>query len=172
MKKHHYVGLFGLVGVLAFLGGRALKSDDGANDVDAMAPKDPRMILSRVWFDRKPGGPSDEREIWIFLAGGLGIHEKGSWWRVTMDIFDFERQGNKVTLTWLHDKKKAETRFDVETCDDTPPFNLCLTLQNPPRGPKKLYGFRYDDDMDRAVPWAKDELKYAEVKARFAHDAE
>jgi len=139
---------------------------------DPSAPKDPRAILGRLWLDKKPSGPSDDRELWIFLAGGIGVHEKGSWWRATIEIFDFERQGNKLSIVWLHDKKKSGTKFDVETCDEKPPFNLCLTFSDPPRGPKKLYGFQYDDDMDRAMPWGRDEVKVAEAKARHARSAD
>src|SRR5689334_9215234 len=53
----------------------------------------PRAILSRVWFDKYPEKRTDTIEILIFLAGGIGIHEKGSAWRATVDVFEFERQG-------------------------------------------------------------------------------
>ena len=130
------------------------------------AAKDPRLVLGRVWLDRLPNGPRDDRELWVFLAGGIGIHEKGSWFRSTIEIFDFERQGGSLAITFLHDKSKARTKFTVASCDDKPPFKLCLMLDDPPRGPKKLYSFDDDDEMDRAMPWGKDELKLAEAKAR------
>jgi hypothetical protein len=166
VKYRHNAALFGAVALGAFLLGRA------ARTIEPAEPKDPRSILGRVWLDKLPKNSRKDRELWIFLAGGLGIHEKGSWFRVTLDIFDFERQGNKITLTWLQDKKKAQSKFEIASCDDKPPFTLCLTLDDPPRGPSKLYSFSYDEDFDRAMPWAKDEIKIAEAKARYARSAE
>ncbi len=143
----------------------------GGHDA-APEAKNPRLVLGRPWLDHMPSGARDDRELWVFLAGGIGIHEKGSWFRSTVDIFDFERQGGSLSLTFLHDKSKARTRFQIQSCDDEPPFKLCLVLDDPPRGPKKLYSFADDDDMDRAMPWARDEVKVAEAKARSARASE
>lgn len=140
----------------------------GHRDAEPSA-KDPRLVLGRVWLDHLPSGARDDRELWVFLGGGIGIHEKGSWFRSTLEIFDFERQGSSLAITFLHDKSKARTKFTVTSCDDKPPFKLCLVLDDPPRGPKKLYSFADEDDMDRAAPWARDEVKVAEAKARRAH---
>src|SRR5271170_7214756 len=53
----------------------------------------PRAVLGRVWFDRYPEKAADEIQVWIWLGGGIGIHETGSYWRLSTDIFEFERQG-------------------------------------------------------------------------------
>lgn len=130
--------------------------------------RDPREVLGRVWFDRYPKTRSEEIKLWIFLPGGLGIYETGSVWRATTDVFDFERQGSSLDLTFLHDKKKAKTAFEIERCDEAPPFDLCLTLKDPPNGPKRYYGFSYDDDMDAKVPWGRGMLKAAQSRAGAA----
>ncbi len=59
-------------------------------------------------------------------------------------------------MTFLHDKKSASTEFEITSCDDKPPFDVCVTFDDAPRGPKTLYGFAYDDETDRAIPWSRD----------------
>jgi hypothetical protein len=125
----------------------------------------PRMILGRVWFDKYPEKRADEIQILIFLGGGIGLYERGSGYRAAFDIFEFERQGDRVLLTFLHDKKRAETKFTVQACDERPPFNLCLDLADSPRGPKRYYGFGDEDDMAREIPWSRGMLRAAESRA-------
>src|SRR5689334_19824464 len=111
-----------LVALVVFFALRRGSGDDGASPEDG----NPRQILGRVWFDQYPEKRTDSIQIFIFLGGGIGIYETGSVWRSSFDIFDFERQGNKVNMTFLHDKKTAETKFKIAACDDKPPFDLCL----------------------------------------------
>lgn len=121
---------------------------DGQGDARA-----PRAILSRVWFDRYPERSRDKVRLWIWLAGGIGLTEHGSFFDARYEIFEFERQADKVSMVFLQDRAKAETKFKVEACDELPPFDLCLTLDASPRGPKKLYGFGDDEDLAEHVPW-------------------
>jgi hypothetical protein len=129
------------------------------------AADNPRLILGRVWFDQYPEKRTDDIQIWIFLGGGIGIWEKGSVYRASNDIFEFERQGDKIDMTFLHDKKRAQTKFTVHACDDKPPFDLCLDLADSPRGPKRWYGFDYGDDEAAHVPWSRAVRQAAEARA-------
>lgn len=142
---------------LAFTAIGALRTDD--------ASRNPRLILGRVWFDQYPEKRTDKTQVLIFLAGGIGIYESGSVYRSSFDIFDFERQGDKISLTFLHDRKTAETRFTITPCDEKPPFDLCLDFSDSPRGPKRYYGFGDEEDMARRIPWGRPLLKAAEVRA-------
>lgn len=135
-----------------------------AKNTEALAGN-PRAILGRVWFDKYPQKRTEDVKIFIWLAGGIGIHEAGSSYKSTFELFDFERQGDKVVMTFLQDKSKAETKFTVTQCDDEPPFDLCLDLANTPRGPKRYYGFGDIDDMDANVPWARSVLRAAEDRS-------
>lgn len=145
----------GLVAGLAALGPLRGTEDAAGN---------PRLVLNRVWFDQYPDKRTDEVQIWIFLGGGIGIHEKGSAYRATTDIFEFERQGDKLALTFLHDKKSAETKFAITACDEKPPFDLCLDLVDSPRGPRRWYGFGDEEEMARKVPWGRAMMRSAESR--------
>ncbi len=148
-----------VAGLVAFLS--ALGSLRGTED----AAGNPRMILNRIWFDQYPDKRTDQVQMWIFFGGGIGIHEKGSAYRYTTDVFEFERQGDKLALTFLQDKKSVETKFTITACDDKPPFDLCLDLVDSPRGPRRWYGFGDADEMDRKVPWGRAMMRSAESRA-------
>jgi hypothetical protein len=140
-----------------------------AEDIEPNKPVNARAILSRAWFDKYPRTAKDDVKLWIFFAGGLGIYETGSSWKLSLEIFDFERQGDSVALEFLQDGKKASTKFSIATCDDVPPFDVCLTLTDPPRGPAKYYGFASDDEMNAHLPWARamiDNARTATTSAR------
>ena len=166
---------------LAFAGGAALLvfgalrlgcAHDAATDDAEVAARDPKQILGRVWFDRLPKNRSDEVTIAIWFGGGIGLYEKGSTWRSTMDFFEFERRKDALDITFLHDKKSSTTKFTIEACDDLPPFDLCLKFSDPPRGPKVLHGFARRDELDQSLPWARDLEAAAKSKASAARGSD
>ena len=125
----------------------------------------PRLLLSRLWFDKLPEKPRDEIDLWIFFGGGIGIHETGSWYRASFDQFEFERRGSKIDAINLHDKKRWRTGFSVRECHDHDPFNACLTLEQVNGKKLELYGFIYEDEMERAIPGSKAQLAAAKARA-------
>jgi len=125
----------------------------------------PRLILGRGWFDKMPEKATDQVDLWVFFGGGIGIHEQGSRYKATFEIFEIERAGAKLTIQYLHEKKTVTTAFTVETCTDKRPFTLCLTLKDMPGGPLKLYGFHYDEELEAAIPWGKSRLEAAKAHA-------
>jgi len=147
-----------------FVVGLAARHFTRRDEVEIEA-RDPKQILGRVWFDHLPKNRSDDVTIAVFFGGGIGLYDKGSAWRSTIDIFDFERRKDVLDMTFLHDKKTASTKFEIKSCDDKPPFDVCVTFDDAPRGPKTLYGFAYDDEMERAVPWSRDILAAEKQRA-------
>lgn len=145
------------------IGGAAISAFTASNH-DA-ADLNPRLVLNRIWFDRLPEKRGDEVQFWLFFAGGVSLHEKGSTYRWTDEIFDFERQGDKLLMKSLHDGKSVETKFTITRCDEKPPFDVCLDLADSPRGPKRYYGFGDDDEESSRVPWARAMKRAAEGRA-------
>ncbi len=156
------------IAVLRNRDGSELRKTREAASGAASNANDPRQVLRRPWFDRYPKSRSEEVDLWWFSSAGIGVHERGSVWRSTIDFFDFERQSSKLEITFLHDKKKQTVSFEVVSCDDTPPFDLCLDVKEPLRGKKRFYSFAYDDEMDNHMPWAKDWRTSAEARSRAA----
>jgi hypothetical protein len=146
------------LGIVAALG--------GGGPAPAEARDNPRAVLGRVWFDRYPDKSTDEVQIWIWFGSGLGIHETGSFWRSAYDFFEFERQGNKISMIYFQDKKTAETRVKITACDEKPPFDLCLDLTDALGGRTRYYGFGDLDDMAARIPWSRSVLRAAEARAQ------
>lgn len=130
--------------------------------------KEGRLLLGRFWLDRMPTKRGEDIDGWLFLHGGLGMNDKGSNYRFSVDIFEFERRGSAFDLTWLHDKKKQTVSFDVVECHDKPPFDLCLDLKDELRGNRRLWSFSDDDDMNAHIPWATDWRSADELRAKSA----
>lgn len=132
------------------------------------ADRPARLLLNRPWFDHYPESTRDEVSLWIWLAGGIGLHERGTTWRTSFELFEFERHGSDVEMRFLQDGEEARTRFTVTSCDDLPPFDLCLTLDAAPRGPQRYYSFGGGDDLAAHVPWGPQLLESARARAAAA----
>lgn len=117
----------------------------------------PRAIIGKFWLDHYPKNAKDEVQYLIFAGSGYGISEKGSRWRGTYDTFEFERSGERLSMTWLHDGKKQKNRFSVSHCDAPPPFEICLELKKPVGGTKRYYS--WDDPDDAAEHLSTERLQ-------------
>lgn len=148
--------------------GERARDNPNTARTSAEAKVAPRDLLNRIWFDKLPEKRSDEVTIALFFGGGVGVFDTGSAYRATFEMFEFERKATELDLLLLHDKKRAAVKYTVSACDEKPPFDLCLVFEGNPRGPKKLYGFAYDDDEAAKVPWSRDlrEAARAHVRAR------
>jgi|HubBroStandDraft_1064217.scaffolds.fasta_scaffold105131_2 hypothetical protein len=133
---------------------------------DTLTDGRPRLVLGRPWFDRFPTKATDEVDLWIWLGGGFGVHDKGSVWRSTVDVFEFERQTDKLSMVYLQDNKTLETHFKITECDEQPPFNLCLNVSPALGGLSRYYSFGDLDEMNARIPWAKATLGSADARAR------
>ena len=137
---------------------------DGAEDIGPDDALQPRAILSRVWFDKYPDKPREVTSMWIFLSGGLALYERGSSYKFGLELFDFERQNDRVVISSLQDKKALTTPFKIERCDHEP-FDLCLTFETAVRGPKTFYGFSRRSDQDAHAPAGTAFRRAAEARA-------
>jgi hypothetical protein len=152
-------------------GGLHLAKSEGRSepvpvDESAESHAAPRDLLNRIWFDKLPEKRSDEVTIALFFGGGIGVFDTGSAYRASFEMFEFERKATELDFLLLHDKKRATVKYTVSDCDDKPPFDLCLVLDGNPRGPKKLYGFAYDEDEAAKVPWSRDLREVARARVR------
>lgn len=131
--------------------------------VDAL--DNPRKILSRGWYDSWPEKRTDVLRFYYFGGGGIGLYDEGSSYRYSIDVFDLERQNNKLTIKFLQDGKVTETTFTVTPCTEKYPFDLCLDLADSPRGPKRFYSWDDDEDnTDRLPDWAAERVRQARAR--------
>lgn len=127
-----------------------------------------RKVLNRPWFEKLPEKRTEVIKLYYFGGGGIGVFEDGSSYRYSIDVFELERQKDQLNLVFLQDKKTAQTKFTITSCDDQDYFDLCLDLTDPPRGPKRYYS--WDDHDDEAAvlakaPWLHDMIESAKRNA-------
>lgn len=158
------MGLASLLGLLAIAGVVAIRPTERPRDD---APPDPRAIMNRGWYDRYPRKRTDEVKFLIFFGGGFGVYEEGSAFKVAYEVFELERQKDKMWFRFLQDGKTAESKFTISRCDEKSPFDLCLDIPDTPRGPKRFYGFDYGEDFAARIPWGPQMLRAAEAHARM-----
>lgn len=130
------------------------------------AQDNPRKILGRGWFDSLPEKRRDNVRFYYFGGGGIGVYEEGSSYRYTIDLFELERQNDKLFITFMQDGKKVETTFTISACDDKPEFDLCLDLASSPRGPKRYYSWDDGEDYAEKAPRAADMIRDAQARTR------
>ncbi|MCG8416885.1 MAG: hypothetical protein MJE77_02935 [Proteobacteria bacterium] len=143
--------IFISIAVLVYAGWQYLDRD-GESSLDGVAAEDPALIFDRVWVDSKPAGPTDHVHVFMMLADvPYGAFQKSSSYHGEFEIFEYRRQGDKVRTLFPQTESKKRFKYRVTTCDDLPPFDLCLELsKNPWGGPKRYYGI--GGDSDAAVP--------------------
>lgn len=172
--NHHRKATLGAVGAVTLLAlvltavplGSTCGSGVSRAPDDTTDARRSRLLLDRVWFDRYPEDARDEISIWIYISSGVGLYQQGSSYRASYDIFEFVRNDRDLELTFLQDEEEASTRFEVERCDEAPPFDLCLTLESPARGPQRYYGFSDESALSEHLPWAADDIEEARQRTR------
>ncbi|MCS6900004.1 MAG: hypothetical protein RMJ98_09890 [Myxococcales bacterium] len=120
-----------------------------------LTPTNPDLLQDRLWLDKFPEEPTDKFSLWLFIDDGYGFYRQGSGFRFQVDVVSYERKRDLLHITLLEDRKKKETRYTLRPCDEKPPFDLCLTFDNPPLGPAKFYGFSDSEQTTHRLPWLK-----------------
>lgn len=143
------------LGVVALSLSSSCPSRRGCPCAQAVPAGDDSLVFDRVWFDRYPEAPREEIAVWVYLSDGIGLYQQGSAYRGSFDIFELRREADVLELRWMQDEVVDRTRFSVERCDERPPFDLCLTLDTPARGPSRYYGFSEESDVAAHAPWAR-----------------
>ncbi len=133
--------------VIVYVGWKYLWPGGEAADRQARA-EDPSLLLDRVWIDSKPDKYTDYVHAALFIDDiPMGLFQKASAYHVILEIFEFKRSDNKVKVHFPQSDKKRQFSYRITSCDELPPFDLCLHINKHPwGGPKRYYGVRETDD--------------------------
>lgn len=153
MKKPRRWLLVPLVVVPAYVALRWLGGDSAQDEP-------PAAVFDRVWMENIPEEPTDYLHgFYVLDAQPAGVFHRSSAFDFHIELFQYSRKGNTFDLRFPQTDKKAKVTFAVKTCDDLPPFDMCLTLSsNPWGGPTKYYGFGDADAEAKALPGARETL--------------
>ncbi|HEY8040671.1 MAG TPA: hypothetical protein VIF15_12785 [Polyangiaceae bacterium] len=126
---------------------------DPHGDTGGEIAAEPGLIDGRLWVDSRPDKHTDYVQAAIFLgAANFGLFERASSYDLRLEVFDMTRDARTVKLTFPQNGKAASFGFSVKTCNDLPPFDLCLDVtSNPWGGPKRYHGFSNPEQEDQAL---------------------
>ena len=132
-------------------------ADDGAGEKGgpvqvADGGEDAHLLLDRVWIDSKPEKYTDYAHVMFVLGPApIGIFQKSSAYRSTAELYEYRRNGNRLTVHFPQTGVKRQVSYRVHRCEDLSPFDLCLDLnENPWGGPRRYYGLS-DPEEERAL---------------------
>lgn len=107
---------------------------------------DPALVFNRLWVDSVQKDERDFVHAFIVVTKlPVGAFQKASQYRIEAERFDYrhKRGPARLALHFPQTGKEAVVPYRVRPCDELPPYDLCLELQdNPWGGPRRYYGLR------------------------------
>jgi hypothetical protein len=154
MKKSRRWLLLPLLALIAYFGFRSLGGHPEAN-----RDEPPETLFNRIWLEKVPDKPTDYvHGAFVLGEQPFGAFQRASTFDFHVELFEYDRSGKQLKLSFPQTDKTAKVTFTITSCDE-PPFDLCLTLSdNPWGGPKKYYGFKDSGDEQKRLPGAAQDL--------------
>ncbi len=99
------------------------------------------LLIDRNWQDLWPQGKDEQLHVFRFVPSmGGGVYQDRTLFKGEFELFVFKVDGDQLTFVLPHTGEKHTTGFAIERIDGPKPFDLRLTLERSPRGPRIFYG--------------------------------
>ena len=94
-----------------------------------------QYLRGRYWLDRFPENRKQSFVYYVFAGRrDIGIHVRNaSTFKASYEYFAFRDNSGKLSFQFLHDDRKADTKYVIEQIQPTGRFNLKLTLYSDPQ---------------------------------------
>jgi hypothetical protein len=100
-----------------------------------------RLLTDRNWVDTWPRDKDDRLHVFRFTPGmGGGVYQDRTVFHGEFELFRFSVREDELEFDLPHTGERVQTRFRIERVDGPEPFDLKLTLDRSPRGPRVYYG--------------------------------
>jgi hypothetical protein len=107
------------------------------------------LLIDRNWIDRMPETEKDKLYVYRFVPSmGGGVFQDRTIFKGTFELFMFEATAGEIRFVLPETKEKVTSKFTIENVDGPAPFDLKLTIEGDPRGPKIYYGMRSETDRE------------------------
>jgi hypothetical protein len=126
----------------ALLGIALLLTACGRKEESAVAAGEAaQLLVDRNWLDHWPTTQNERLHVYRFVPGmGGGVYQDRTLFKGSFELFLFEVQGSELRFVLPDDGSRLRTGFRIERVSGPPPFDLRLTLDHSPRGPRIFYG--------------------------------
>lgn len=106
-----------------------------------------RLLVDRNWVDVWPKDKDDRLHVYRFVPSmGGGVFQDRTVFHGEFELFTFAIDGDTLEIDLPHTGDTARTRFRIDRVDGPAPFDLRLSLDHSPRGPRVYYGRTAETD--------------------------
>lgn len=110
-------------------------------------------LTDRNWLDTWPADKHDHLHVYRFTPSmGGGVYQDRTVFKGTFELFKFEVRGDEIEFDLPETDERVTTRFRIEKVDGPEPFDLRLTFDHSPRGPRVYYGRSAEHTADDLLP--------------------
>jgi hypothetical protein len=108
-----------------------------------------KLLLDRNWIDRMPQTERDRLHVYRFVPSmGGGVFQDRTLYKGTFELFRFSTERDEIHFDLPETHQDLVSKFRIESVDGPAPFDLKLTIEADPRGPRVYYGMRTETDRD------------------------
>jgi hypothetical protein len=106
-----------------------------------------RLLIDRNWIDHMPETHSDRLHVFRFVPKmGGGVFQDRTLFKGEFELFVFRVHGSELDFVFPDNGDRVRSGFRIEKVDGPSPFDLKLTIDASPRGPRVYYGIRAETD--------------------------
>jgi len=130
MKKALLVlALLGTAGYTAYKVTRSpVATTDGAS-----------LALDRIWLDHLPVSETDTVQVFVAITEQpFGVFQQASMWRGAHELFQYERDGGKLRISYPQTGEKESAKLTATRCNERG-MDFCLEIAGASRGVKRYY---------------------------------
>ncbi len=142
MRRNAWVPGLLLVLVASGVGANGCGRDSRSARSSALPPDEAaRMLIDRNWMDLWPTNERQKLHVFRFTpAMGGGVYQDRTLFKGTFELFRFAIDGKALEIELPETGEHVRTDYRIERVDGPKPFDLRLTLERSPRGPRVYYG--------------------------------
>jgi len=100
-----------------------------------------RVLIDRNWMDLWPENERQRLHVFRFTpAMGGGVFQDRTLFKGTFELFRFAIDGKALEIELPETGEHVRTGYRIDRVDGPAPFDLRLTFERSPRGPRVYYG--------------------------------
>ena len=113
-----------------------------------VAPTDAaKLLIDRNWIDHMPQTHTDRLHVFRFVPTmGCGVFQDRTLFKGEFELFVFRVHDSELDFVFPDNGDRVRSSFRIEKVDGPTPFDLKLTIDASPRGPRVYYGIRAETD--------------------------
>ncbi len=108
----------------------------------AVAPDEAAaLLIDRNWLDVWPTRKDDRLHVFRFVPSmGGGVYHDRTVFQGAFELFVYDVDAHAIDFRFPHTEQHVRSGYRIDRVDGPAPFDLRLTLERSPRGPRVYYG--------------------------------